>query len=126
MGTLHAEMIADMAEIEGELGNPSFVWNNVSYTCIASLSQFNRDLVEGGFTVEQMLTITIPRYDPSGNETFPGDVIPQAQQRIMFNGKPFRIENVKQDSVFDYGTDGVATTNGARIRIVSVGITRGL
>ena len=126
MSTLHNVMIADMIQIESELGNPSFVWNGVTYNCIANLSQFNRELTAGGFTVEQMLTLTVPRYDIMGTEIFAGDVIPQAQQRITFNGKAFRIENVKQDSVFDYGADGSATSNGARIRIVAVGITRGI
>jgi len=118
--TLHQEMIKDLTTIQCELGNPSFVWSGGTYTCIASLSQFNRSLVDGGFTIEQMLTITVPLYDISGTSTFPGDVIPQAQQRIIFNGKPFRIENVKQDSVLDNEGKSV------RIRIVALGITRGI
>lgn len=126
MGTLSQEVLQDINEIMSEFGNPTFVWNSSTYPCIASLSQFNRNLVEGGFIVEQMLTITIPRYDLSGNATFPNDVLPEAQQLLTFNSKKFRIENVKIDSIYDYDSNGNQLTNGSRIRIVAVGITRGL
>jgi hypothetical protein len=122
-------MIQDMAVIQADTGQPSFVWSTDgnTYQCIAGLSQFNRSLVDGGFTVEQMLTITVPRYDTEGSPIFPNDIIPQAQQRVVFNNKSFRIENVKQDSVYNYGTDGVATTtSGVRLRIVAIGITKGI
>lgn len=115
-----------MAVIESELGNPSFTWGGNAYTCIANLSQFNRDLGDGGFRTQKLLTITVPRYDTAGSYIFPNDVLPQSQQSITFNNEQFRIESVKQDSVFDYGTDGVATSVGARIRIIAIDTTRGI
>ena len=115
-----------MTAIEADLGNPSFVWQGNVYTCIASLTQIIRDLGDGGFRVNQLLTITVPRFDTAGNTIFPNDVIPQSQQTITFNGLQFRIENVKQDSVFDYDSSGTATSTGARIRIVALDTTRGL
>jgi|ERR1041385_503953 hypothetical protein len=106
--------------IISELGSPYFIWNGQLYSCIASVSQFNRDLVEGGFTVEQMLTLTVPLFDESGGRVFAGETYPQAQEKVTFNGKVYRIENVKQDSIFQ---DGSSPT---RLRIVAMGITRGI
>ena len=126
MGTLHQEMIEDMGSINADLGAPSFTWNGGTYNCIANVAQFNRDLGDGGFRTQQLLTITVPRYDIEGNTIFPGDVIPQSQQKITFNGIQFRIENIKQDAVYDYGTDGVQSTNGARLRIVAIDVTKGI
>ena len=115
-----------MAEITGDLGTPTFIWGGNTYNCIASVAQFNRDLGDGGFRTQQLLTITCPRYDVNGDSIFPNDVIPQSQQKITFNGIAFRIENVKQDAVYDYGTDGVQSTNGARLRIVAIDVTKGI
>lgn len=128
MGNLHNEMIADIAVIQGELGFPTFVWvkDGATYPCVASVAQFTRDLVEGGFTVDQLLTMTVPRYDTQGSPTFPNDIIPEAQQRITFQGQPYRIENVKQDSVYDYDSSGTPTSTGARLRIVAINTTRGI
>jgi len=109
-----------MKHIISELGSPYFTWNNETYACIASVSQFNRDLVEGGFTVEQMLTLTVPLFDESGGRVFSGEVYPEAQDKITFNGKVYRIENVKQDSILE---DSATPT---RLRIVAMGITRGI
>ena len=126
MGNLHNEMVKDLIAIEGELGNPSFVWSGNTYTCIANLSQFNRELGEGGFRVQQLLTITVPRFDVTGTPTFPNDILPESQQKITFNGAQFRIENVKSDSVFDFDSSGTSISTGARIRIIAMDTTRGI
>lgn len=128
MPTLHNEMIADMEVMQNDLGNPSFVWltDGGTYKCIANLSQFNRDLGDGGFRTQLLLTITVPRYDKDGTPIFPNDIIPQAQQKIRYNGDFYRIENVKQDSVFDYDSSGTSTSAGARIRIIATDTTKGL
>lgn len=113
-------MILDMDEIMNDLGSPHFTWNSVSYDCIASVAQYEKQLGDGGFTIAQLLTLTIPRYKSDGTPVFTLDVIPQAQQRITYQTKAYRIINVKEDSVFDVGA------NGARIRIVAESIQRGV
>lgn len=121
-------MLQDLATIHGELGYPTFVWvkDGNTYPCIASLSQFNRDLGEGGFRTQLLLTMTVPRYDTAGDYTFPNDVIPQPQQKVTFQGKSFRIENVREDTVLDYDSSGTPTSSGARIRIIATDITKGV
>ena len=124
--TLHEEMLADMAVIRYDTGSPTFIWYGVSYPCIASISTFNRDLVDGGFTMEQLLTLTVPRYDSGGSPTFSNDVLPQPQQRLTYGTKLFRIETVSNDSVANYDSSGTAINNGARVRIVAIGLVRGI
>lgn len=126
MATLSQEMLGGISEIITELGSPTFSWNNNSYPCIASVSQFNRDLAEGGFTIEQLLTMTVPRYDADGNPTFPNDTPPQAQMVISFNGNQYRIESIKTDAIYDYDTSNSQTNNGTRFRIAAVSANRGI
>lgn len=129
MGTLHQEIVDGLSEMMVDLGSPTFVWatDGATYPCIASVSQFTRNLEVGGFSTDKLLTMTVPRYDSTGNPTFPSDVIPQPQQKVTFNGDQFRIESVKQDAIFDHDSNNNQTTNtGARIRIVGVNTSRGI
>lgn len=121
--SLQNEMTMDLAEIQSDLGNPSFVWktDNNTYRCIASLALQQYELSTGGFGTRQTVTMTIPRYNSvTGNPTFPNDTIPVSQQRIVFANKSFRVENVKTDTILDTGK------NGARIRILAVEIVKGV
>lgn len=128
MGTLFEEMIEDLQSMNNEFGLPSFQWpiGGPAYPCIASVTQFKRDLVEGGFTLDQLITMTISRYNQFGQPVFPNDVIPSPQQKITFNGTIFRIDIVTPDSVYNH-QDGVQTSpTGATIKIIGVSATRGI
>ena len=127
--TLHEQMVEDLKTIHEDMGQPTFVWlhDGNTYPCIASITDIKNDLIEGGFNVEQMVTMTVPRYDSDGNLTFLNDVIPQSQQKIEFNGITFRIDSVRQDTVYSYDEFGnQKSTSGSRIRIIGTNTTRGL
>ena len=103
-----------------QLGSPYFTWKGQQYNCIGSISQFYRELEEGGFTTEQLLTMTVPLFDNNNGRIFTGENYPQAQQKIVFKGLTYRIQNVKQDSILE---DGTLPT---RLRIVATCDTKGL
>ena len=126
--SLSKEMLSDISVIMRESGNPTWTWavdGNV-YPCVASISKFKRDLVEGGFVLDELLTLTVPRYDFFDNPIFPSDIIPAPQQRLTFNGVHYRIESVKVDAIYDYNENGNKLTNGTRIRIIAVCPFRGI
>ena len=128
MESLHDYILKSIRHINKEVGYPTFTWlvDNNQYTCIASIAEFKRDLVEGGFKVEKLLTMTDPLYDKNGNYTFPNNVLPTSQQLLSYQGLNYRIESVKQDGVFDQAMGKQTSTSGARIRIVAVSTTRGI
>ena len=130
MGNLHQEILDDISDIMLEFGSPVFTWPEIGgteYGCIASISQFNRVLEMGGFSTDLLLVMTVPRYDLDGNTTFPNDILPEPQQRIIFNNLLFRIEIVKQDSIFNINERGEKDSDtGARIRITAMSITKGV
>lgn len=127
MPTLHEEIIDAIGQMEADLGSPTFTWQGNSYNCIPSVSTLRRDLETGGFQVYKLLTMTVARYDASGNAIFPNDALPQPQQTLTFENLQYRIETVKHDSIYDVDNFGNRTSNGgARMRIIAVSTTRGI
>ena len=102
--------------MEKALGNNTFIWSvdNNSYPCVASIVDYKRELETGGFSTDQLLTLTVRQFDSQGNPVFVG-ALPTAQQMIKFGGKSFRIQVVAQDYI------GV----GARLVITAVCPNRG-
>lgn len=111
---LQADIIADLITIEGELGNPTFTWKTGTYNFIPSISEFNRELEDGGFSTNQMMTATVRKLTSSGTNVF--TTLPTAQEIITYNmdGSTFRIESIRQDST------------GAYFRLTAVSTVRGI
>lgn len=103
-----------MNEAQSDLGNPQFIWNGISYPCIPSVNQFERELETGGFIVDKLLTMTVPLTDGNGNQTFPNNTAPDTQQLIQYLGEPYRIKSTKYHPTLAY------------IRLVAVCTTRGI
>ena len=111
---LFNEIISGQMEIIDDLNTPSIIWNGNSYACIASVSEFRRDLDDGGFVMNKMLTMSIPLEDGNGNLTFSGGILPSPQEKITYQGNTFRIESKH------------ITPTGAYVRYIAAGVTRGI
>jgi hypothetical protein len=86
------EIIGGLMEGESLLGYPAFTWTDGNqYICIPSISEFERELETGGFYTAQMLTMTVRILDEYFNPIFPNGILPDTQQRITYQGKPYRI-----------------------------------
>lgn len=114
MATLRDDIVNDLIIIEGELGNPTFTWKNGTYNFIPSISEFDRELEDGGFSTNQLMTATVRKYTASGSAIF--TVSPTAQETITYNmdGSTFRIQSIKHDAT------------GAYLRIIAVSTVRGI
>ena len=97
-----------------DLGNPTFIWQGASYPCLPSVSEFQRELGDGGFRMDKLFTATIPLQDNVGNLTFPGNIMPDTQQLVYYMGDRFRIIMKKIHPTSAY------------IRIVAQSDTRGI
>jgi hypothetical protein len=126
MATLFQEMIQDMDSMNKEFGYPVFTWNNATYPCIASTTNLTRDLVEGGFVLDLLLTMTVNRYTTYGQPVFPNDVIPSPQQKLTYNGNVFRIESVKTSPIYNSYEGAQSSANGATIQIIGICPNRGI
>jgi hypothetical protein len=112
---MQQDMVKDLLEMESDLGSPTFFWGATEYPCSPSISEVTRDLGDaGGFTIDKILSMTVRLQDADGNSVFDNDLLPQAQQIITYNTEPFRIVTMK-----------VHPTKSS-IRIMAVGVTRGL
>ena len=110
-------VLKGLTHVEKALGNHTFTWiDGNNYPCDASIIDTKRDLGDGGFVIDKLLTMTVRQYNTDETPVFINNIIPQSQQRIMYNGTSFRIASVKVDSI------GI----GARMRIVAVCTTRGI
>lgn len=114
MASLAKEIAADLTKIEPELGDVTFIWKNKTYNCIASITQFSRDLQEGGFSTEKMCTMVVRLKDAEQNNVF--TTLPEPQQiiTISIDNSLYRIESVKKHPTQSY------------IRIIATNITRGV
>ena len=84
-------MIEDIASIISDFGDTTFTWNGNVYPCIASITEFQRDLGDGGFALEKMVNLVVPLEGDCDVLTFPGNILPDAQQLITFQGLQYRI-----------------------------------
>src|ERR1035437_3208299 len=89
--SLKHEIIDGIMEMEEDLEHPTFSWNSGTYNCVPSISEFQRTLESGGFTIDKLLTMTVLLIYKHNNLTFPGDVRPDTQQTIMYQGEKYRI-----------------------------------
>lgn len=112
MGTLKQEIITGIQFQENDLENPVFTWQGNDYACVPSVNEFKRTLDTGGFVIDKLLTMVVRLLDENGNAIF--DTLPTAQQIITYNNQQFRIENTKTHPT------------GAYLRIMAMGVTRGL
>jgi hypothetical protein len=98
--------------------NPSFTWNGGVYNFKPSITDFNRSLETGGFTLVRLMTATVRLYDYVDGELVPlfTNGLPQPQQKITYtlDGITYRIESIKLD------------TTGAYFRIICHSITKGI
>jgi hypothetical protein len=82
--------------IESQIPN-TFVYNTVSYNCIASISDFARELEVGGFILDKMLTLTVRLYDGNGNNVFLSTQL-KSKEKISYNNSIYRISTIKTDA----------------------------
>ncbi len=119
--TFFTEMIADISSINAEWGYPTFQWQGNSYPCIPNAYKVNRELEEGGFVFDLMLEMTVNRYQGEyADPVFPGDVIPQPQDKLTYNGNTFRIQAVMNSPIFNHIEGVQASPNGATIKIYGI------
>lgn len=127
MDSLFQYMLAGNNFLNKNFGYPTFTWNGNSYPCIASVTTFNRELGEGGFSLGQLITMTVNRYNVSSYlPIFPNDIIPDSQQIINYNGYNYRIESVILDPVFDTNLNGQQTAHGATFKIIGMSTSKGI
>ena len=97
---------------EDVLGNPIFTWQGNDYISIPSISQFKRELEEGGFSLDDMLVLKVRLFDVNGGDIFTTQ--PTPQQIVTYAGKNYRIESLHRDPTLSY------------IRMVCSSTTRGV
>jgi hypothetical protein len=101
-------VLQGIRHISKEMGQHTFQWlfDSNYYPCYASVQTFKRDLETGGFSIDLLITMTVPLFDINDEPTFPNG-IPIPQQKILYNGNTFRIASIVNDTIGD----------GARLRI---------
>lgn len=111
--TLAQEIVDGLTEMETDLGSGAvFTFLGQDYACVPSVNEFKRVLDTGGFVIDKLLTLSVQLQDANGNDVFP--TLPVAQQIVTYNGENFRIENTKKHPT------------GAYVRIIAIGVTRGI
>ena len=105
-------MVSGIEFQETDLGVPTFNLMGTDYNCVPSVNQFKRELESGGFVIDKMLTMVVRLLDDTGNDVF--TTLPTPQQVVVYRGEQFRIESIHTHPT------------GAYMRIIAMGITRGI
>jgi hypothetical protein len=103
MTPLQYEIIDGTKDIEEQMGNPYFTWQGNNYNFVPSVAEFARQLENGGFRIEKLLTGTVRLLNLDGSNTFTG-AKPTAQQKIVYSidGLTYRVEMVRNDPTGSY------------------------
>ncbi len=112
MATLLQEIIKGYAEGETIMGSPTYIYKGETYPCIPSVTDFKRDLLDGGFRVDKLLKMTLRKYDTEDNLIY--STYPTAQEVLTYQGLNYRIETVKHDPT------------GAYFCIIAMSTTKGI
>ena len=105
--TLKEEMLVDIAEIENDMGLPTFTWKGGTYPCVAGSAANLAVLTEGGMQVNLDLALTVRQ------NVFTGS-LPRHQERVTYRGEGFRVYEVHKDVTTAY------------IRLLLISDTKGL
>ena len=105
--SLRSTIVSDMQEIESDLGNPTFTWKANDYIFVPSISEFQRDLDNGGYQIVKLLTATVRKYNIDSNDIFQsifpnGTPSPQDIINYSLDGTKYRIESIKHDPTNSY------------------------
>lgn len=119
--TLQQQQVLDLQEIMDECGNPTFTnFDGTSYPCKGSTTELSSPQVNGGFSLERLLTMTVPLYAATrsgGTVTlvsmFGSNPIPKSQKVIQYKGDSYRIRSVKRN------------VTDAYLRVIAIGTTKG-
>jgi hypothetical protein len=118
MNSLRTTKLEGLKFMESRLDNPTFTWNGGTYYFIPSITDFNRELEKGGFSLVRLMTATVRKFDIDSD----GDILPlfnngypQPQNKITYtlDGITYKVESVKHDP------------NNTYFRMIAHSITKG-
>ena len=98
--SLKNEIVNDLIEIENDLENQYFTYNNVQYNCTASITEIEKELDTGGFRIVRVLSLIVRLYDNQMCDVFA--IKPQSQEIITYKSNRYRIVRTKQSTVDAY------------------------
>lgn len=107
-------MVADLIVVENDLNNPVFYWGAAEYPCVPSITEATRELGEGGFAMDKVLSIVVRLEDADENLVFDNNLVPTPQEKITYNGETFRIFTTKKHPT------------GAYMRIMAISEIKGI
>ena len=111
METLQQNIVRDLKDIEDEMGSPSFQWQGSTYNFIPSITEVKRDLDNGGFVIDLLMSSTVRSFDiqcdDDGEEILVPTFLngyPSSQQKIVYtlDGNTYRIQLIKMDPTNSY------------------------
>src|SRR5690349_19096241 len=89
--TFAENFAACMVKLETALGGNLFTWQGEDYLCSPGASRVQLTLIDGGFKNITALVLNVRR------EVFTDGVIPQAQQKVTYKEKDYRVQAVETD-----------------------------
>lgn len=107
-------MVADIMVVENDLSNPVFYWGAQEYPCVPSVNEETRELDEGGFVMDKVLSMVVRLEDTDGNLVFDNNLVPTPQEKVTYNGEAFRIITTKRHPT------------GAYMRIMAISTVKGI